>query len=135
MEKVVMNAARTEKGYSCSCDLLPGWVVAYSGEFDGFRSYVQESIDFYVDCARQNQEKYPAVFDGEYEVIYKFDIVSLLAYYKGILSFSALQKITGINQRQLNHYAAGISKPRPQQEEKIRNGLHSLAMTLLTVTV
>ncbi len=130
-----MNAARTENGYSCSCDLLPGWIVAHNGEFEDFRAYVQESIDFYVECARQDKESYPPVFDGEYEVIYKFDIVSLLAYYKGILSFSALQKITGINQRQLNHYAAGISKPRPQQEAKIRDGLHHLAMTLLTVTV
>lgn len=135
MEKVVMNTARTEKGYSCSCDLLPGWVVAYGDDFEGFRKYVQESIDFYIDCARQDHESYPPVFDGEYEVVYKFDIVSLLAYYKGILSFSALQKLTGINQKQLNHYATGISKPRPQQEEKIRNGLHNLAMTLLTVTV
>lgn len=135
MEKVVMNAAYTAKGYSCNCDLLPGWVVAFSGDFEGFRQYVQESIDFYVDGARQDGTAYPQVFDGEYEVVFKFDIVSLLAHYKGILSFSALQKITGINQKQLNHYAAGISKPRPQQEEKIRNGLHSLAMNLLTVTV
>lgn len=135
MEKVVMNAARTEKGYSCSCDLLPGWVVAFGGDFDGFRAYVQESIDFYVDCARQDGSEYPHVFDGEYEVIYKFDVASVLAYYKGILSFSALERITGINQKQLNHYAAGISKPRPQQEEKIRTGLHNLATTLLTVTV
>ena len=83
MEKVVMNAAYTAKGYSCNCDLLPGWVVAFSGDFEGFRQYVQESIDFYVDGARQDGTAYPQVFDGEYEVVFKFDIVSLLAHYKG----------------------------------------------------
>ena len=27
MAQVIMNTARTENGYSCVCDLLPGWVV------------------------------------------------------------------------------------------------------------
>lgn len=135
MEKVVMNVARTENGYCCDCDLLPGWVVAGKDDFAEFRAYVQESIDFYIDCARKDGDEYPSVFDGEYEVIYKFDVASLLDYYRGIFSFSALQTITGINQKQLCHYASGISKPRPRQAEKIAAGLHRLAKDLMTVTV
>lgn len=130
-----MNTARTEKGYSCSCDLIKGWVVAYSGDFDGFRRYVRESLDFYVEAAREDGEKYPDLLDGEYEVVYKFDVRSLLDYYRGIFSFAALQSITGINQRQLYHYAAGISKPRPKQAAKIAEGLHRLADELRAVTV
>lgn len=80
MEKVVMETARTESGYCCACDLLPGWVVAYSGDFDGFKKYVQESIDFYLEGAREDGTPYPAVFDGEYEVEYHFDIRSLLEF-------------------------------------------------------
>ena len=64
-----------------------------------------------------------------------FNAQSLLLYYQGIFSFSALQTITGINQKQLAHYAAGRSKPRPQQAEKIANGLHALAKDLMAVTV
>lgn len=135
MEKVVMNTARTENGYSCSCDLIKGWVVAYSGDFDEFRKYVQESIDFYLEGAKEDGEKYDPVFDGEYEVVYKFDVQSLLEYYRGIFSFSALQTITGINQRQLCHYASGLSKPRPQQAKKISEGLHRLAKELQSITV
>ena len=135
MEKVIMNVARTPTGYCCDCDLLPGWVVTGSENFEEFKRYVLESIDFYIDCAKQDGEAYPAVFDTEYEIIYKFDVASLLDYYRGIFSFSALQTITGINQKQLCHYASGISKPRPKQAEKIANGLHKLANELLTVTV
>ena len=130
-----MNVARTDTGYCCDCDLLPGWVVAHGGDFDEFKKYVQESIDFYIDCARKDGDAYPAVFDGKYEVVYKFDVASLLEYYRGIFSFSALQTITGINQKQLCHYASGISKPRPKQAAKIADGLHRLAKDLLTVTV
>lgn len=135
MEKVIMNVARTDTGYCASCDLLPGWIATGSDNFEDFKKYVRESVDFYIDCARHDGDKYPAVFDGDYEIIYKFDVASLLNYYRGIFSFSALQTITGINQKQLCHYASGLSRPRPQQAAKIADGLHHLAKDLLTVTV
>ena len=49
MEKVIMKAARTDNGYCCACDLIPGWVVAYDGDINGFKDYVKESIEFYVE--------------------------------------------------------------------------------------
>ena len=59
----------------------------------------------------------------------------LLNYYQGILPFSGLQIITGVNQKQLAHYAAGRSKPRLQQVKKIEEGLHAFASELQTVSV
>lgn len=135
MEKIVMNAARTEHGYSCACNLIPGWVVAYSGTIEGFRQYVQESVDFWLEGCRMRGDSYPSVFDSEYELVYDFDIATLLDYYRGVFSFSSLQTITGINQKQLAHYASGLSKPRPQQVEKIKRGLRRLAKDIEMVTV
>ncbi len=135
MEKVVMKASRTENGYCCVCDLLPGWMVAYSGDMDGFKDYVRESIDFYIEGRREDGDKYPPVFDGEYEVYYDFDVATLLDYYRGIFSFAALQVVTGINQKQLAHYASGVSVPRQKQVEKIKSGLRRLAKDIQTVTI
>lgn len=135
MKEVVIETARTETGYCCSCTLLPGWIVTGSDDFDTFKNEVQESIDTYLEWAKEDGDKYPEVFDEEYKLIYKFNVGALLEYYRGIFSFSALQTITGINQKQLCHYASGISKPRPKQAAKIAEGLHRLAKDLLTVTV
>jgi len=135
MKQLVMETARTETGYSCSCDALPGWVVAGSPDFDTFKKEVQESIDFYVECARKDGDSLPEELQGEYEVVYKFNVQAFLEYYKGILSFSALETLTGINQKQLAHYAAGRSKPRRQQADRISQALHQFARELLTVTV
>ena len=135
MRKVTLDTAKTKKGYSCVCSLLPGWVVAYEGDFDGFRRYVVESISFRIESDREDGESCPDAFDGEYELEYKFDVQSLLEAYRGIFSFSALQTITGINQKQLSHYATGISKPRRAQADKIARGLHKLADELRSVTV
>lgn len=130
-----MKASRTENGYCCACDLIPGWIVAYTGDIDGLKDYVQESIDFYIEGRKEDGEEYPSVFDGEYEVVYDFDVATLLDYYRGIFSFSALQVITGINQKQLAHYASGVSTPPPKQVEKIKCGLRRLAKDIEMVTV
>lgn len=68
-------------------------------------------------------------------MVYDFDVATLLDYYRGIFSFSALQAITGINQKQLAHYASGVSSPRPKQVEKIKTGLRRLAKDIEMVTV
>jgi hypothetical protein len=42
--------------------------------------------------------------------------------------------MTGINQIQLCHYAAGRSKPRKPQIEKIEKALHRLVEELYTIS-
>jgi predicted RNase H-like HicB family nuclease len=135
MKRLVIETARTENGYSGACSILKGWIVAHSGSFDEFKKEVEDSIDFYVDCAKEDGEEYPSILDEEYTIEYKFDVRSLLLYYQGIFSFSALETITGINQKQLAHYAAGRSKPREAQTKKIAKGLQNLANELMIITV
>ncbi|MGL4908972.1 MAG: hypothetical protein ACRC3G_06530 [Bacteroidales bacterium] len=54
-------------------------------------------------------------------------MASFLSSFNGILSKSGLEAITGINQKQLWHYAAGIKKPRPNTVAKIAERLHNFA--------
>lgn len=75
----------------------------------------------------------PAFLNKEYELVYKYDTASLLEYYKGIFTNAALERITGINQKQIQHYAAGIKKPRPAQSQKIEKALHGLGIELLAI--
>ncbi len=78
-------------------------------------------------------ENIPKILKGKYEIVYHFDAESLLNYYKGIFTNAALEKITGINQRQLQHYSSGLKKPRKPQLKKIEEGLHKLANELQAV--
>ncbi|MCM1333192.1 MAG: hypothetical protein NC248_11360 [Bacteroides sp.] len=136
MQQLTINTSKTSKGYSASCDLIPGWVVAHSGDFPGFESYVRESIDFYVECALADGEPVPEILtDKNVRIVYRFDVQSLLEHYQNIFSFAALQHITGVNQRQLWHYAAGRSKPRQKQAEKIVTALNRLGKELVSLSV
>ena len=134
MEEVIISTSRTERGYSGSCELLPGWVVSFSGTFSSFIDYVKESIDFYVDCAKEDDEDYPSVFDHEYRLIFKMDIQSILYCYDKIITRAALSRLTGINERQLGHYICGRSHPMKKQQNKIVTALHNLGKELQSVT-
>lgn len=68
-----------------------------------------------------------------YKIVYKFDAVSILNYYRGIFTNAALERITGINQRQIQHYASGMKRPRALQLKKIETAFHTLGLELIAV--
>ena len=98
---------------------------------------VQECKQDILDCIETlkdlNTASKPAFLEKEYGLVYKFDAASLLSYYKGIFSNSALERITGINQKQIQHYASGHRNPRAEQRLKIEKALHNLGKELLAV--
>lgn len=136
LQVLTINVSKTPDGYSASCDIIPGWIVAHSGNFESFEEYIRESIEFYIECAQADGDSYPEILTSPNLTIkYKFDIQSLLCHYQNIFSFAALQYITGVNQRQLWHYAAGRSKPRQKQAEKIVQALNQLGKELVSLSV
>ncbi|MHA4740905.1 type II toxin-antitoxin system HicB family antitoxin [Dyadobacter sp. MSC1_007] len=95
---------------------------------------VKKSVFECIDIVKSFDEKnIPAALKGEYEIVWKFDVESLLEYYKGIFNQTGIARLTGINEKQLNHYASGLKKPRPAQVKKIENALHKLGSDLLAI--
>lgn len=79
------------------------------------------------------QENIPAILNGKYEIVWTFDTPSLLNYYGKILTKAALERLTGINQKQIQHYATGHRKPRQAQVKKIETALHKLGNELTSL--
>lgn len=78
-------------------------------------------------------ENIPAMLKSNYTVVFKFDTESFLNYYKKIFTNAALERLTGINQKQFQHYASGLKKPRPAQVKKIETAIHNLGRELMAV--
>lgn len=97
------------------------------------KNNIREAITIHLNGIIEDGDPVPATFLGDYELVYKFDAVSLLNYYKGVFTNAALEKITGINQKQIQHYATGHRKPRIEQRKKIETALHNLGKELLAV--
>jgi hypothetical protein len=92
----------------------------------GFGNTAKEAIaDFYEAF---EQEKRLCIAEGkqlpELEFDIRYDVSSFLDYFAGILSKSGLEKITGINQKQLWHYSSGNRRPKAHTIYKIQERLH-----------
>ncbi|MDR0232241.1 MAG: hypothetical protein LBI82_09005 [Dysgonamonadaceae bacterium] len=83
----------------------------------------------------RDKKDLPPILQGEYDITYQYDVQSFLNYYNRIFTNVALERITGINQKLLHHYASGLKKPREKQRKKIETALHKFGNDLLTVNL
>ena len=122
MEKLFVRIVRGNENYGAWIDNLPG-VYGQGDTVEETKKSLSDSLALYV---RYNAQL-PAVIQGEYQLEYHFDVPSFLDYYSGIFSKSALERLTGINQKQLFHYASGLRKPSGQTVKKLDEAIHRFA--------
>jgi len=94
-----------------------------------------EQIKLYRQTCIQEGLALPDFLDSDYSIVHKYDTESLLQYYAGIITPTALERLTGIHRKQLWSYMHGRSKPRKAQKEKIEAALHDLGNELLSLTL
>ena len=137
MEKKVIEAIieRAEDGtydIYCSKEMFTGAGASVAEA----KADMMTQIEFFKATAKEEGLRYPDFLDGEFEMSYKYDIKSILVYYvkNGIFSLAGLEKITGINQKQLWAYLNGTT-PRKAQAERIEKGLNNLAKDINAIFV
>ena len=114
-----------EKG----ADLFSAWaenIPGIYGEGESVKEVKEDILKAIALFKEHNDEKnIPEELKGDYNIEWHFDVQSFLQYYSGIFTKAALERITGINQKQLGHYASGLKTPRKAQVEKIETALHN----------
>lgn len=132
--QIIVRVGKTQNNYSAYVEGLDGFVCT-AESFDELKKEVAEGVEFHLDGLREDGDPIPEIFQNDYSYVFKWEVESLLEYYRGILSLAALERITGINQTQLGHYAAGRSKPRKQQVQRIEQALHHLGQELSAISL
>jgi len=120
-----------------SKDLFSAYAENVEGIY-GAGNTVKEAEQSILDAIKltkeyNSEDNIPKILKSEYNIIYKLDIQSFLNYYKGIFTNSALERITGINQKQIQHYSTGHRTPRPTQIKKIEQALHKFGNELISI--
>jgi len=131
MEKIIIQIV-WNKNYGAYTDLLPGCVAA-DETLQGVKDGIRSAIKMHLETMREDEDKIPAQFQEEYDLVFELDSRALLHHYEGIITRTGLSKLTGINEKQLGHYAQGIRNPRKAQRERIIRGIHNLGKELLEV--
>lgn len=131
MEKITIVIEKSKDFYDAFSENCDG-IYAAGESIEAVKKDVEHAISILKKYPANQQ---PAPLRGEYEIEWKFDVQSFLEYYKDYLSLAGLEKITGINQKQLSNYLNERSKPHRKQVERISQGLHKFAAELLAVTL
>lgn len=92
---------------------------------------MKEAIELYLEDNENPCEE----LSSSFSLVFKLDAATFINNYSGIFTKSALSRITGINERQLWHYAAGIHKPREKQLKKIQDGVKALSEELSRISL
>jgi hypothetical protein len=107
--------------------------LGYSASGGG-KTAKEAIADFHAayETIRKYCEKKQEPFE-EVEFDFRYDVASFLSYYSKVLTLSGLEQLTGVNQRQLSHYANGVKRPRPAMVKKIEVALHAFSSDISQV--
>ena len=123
IEAIIERAADGTYDVYCSKEIFSG-----AGKtIEDAKEDMKKQMAFYKKTALEEGFKYPEFLDQEYEIQYTVDSLSLMNYYvlSGLFSLAGLEKMTGINQKQLWSYLHG-TKPRKTQRNRITAGFEKL---------
>lgn len=132
MEKVIITICASKDSFGAYSENCEG-IYAAGDTVAEVKADVEEAIRLIK--ANLPEERWPEVIKGEYEIEWHYDTQSLLQYFQGIFTNAALERLTGINQKQLWNYANGISKPRATARHKIQTALNKLGRELITLSL
>ena len=116
-------------------DNVPGAVVLTAKNIIELKHEALSTIRFHVEGMIADGDQVPEwLAKGNYVLEYVYvSTAALIHACEPYLSIAALSRATGINQRQLSHYANGVRNPRPKQRERIIDGYHKIGKELLSV--
>ncbi len=129
-KRITIIIERSDDSFSAWADKIPG-IYGHGDTVEEAKASALTGLELYK---KHNAAKnIPVVLKNDFKVVYKFDTESFLNYYRKIFTNAALERLTGINQKQLQHYASGLKKPRRAQIKKISDAIHNLGKELIMV--
>lgn len=111
-----------------------GAILVTASTLEEFKKEFEESLTFHLEGLKENGVKLPEyITTGNYSIEYDLEATALLKEAERFTTLAAISRATGINQKQLSHYATGVKQPRPSSRERIIKGLHAIGRAALAL--
>jgi len=137
MEKIKVLVGWSNKNYSATTedyDRLNGIIIATGTTFEKLQKEFESALQFHIEGCLADGDSFPEwLLSGDYKIEYELATSALLHRLDGILTRSAIARVSGINERQIGHYALGIRNPRPEKRKQIIDGIHQISRELASV--
>lgn len=133
--KLKVDVSWTGKNFCCSwSDEVAGTVVVTAKTLEKLKENFSESLKWHIEGCVEDGDVLPQyLVDGDYELDYNLDTAALLRDAETYTTMAAISRASGINQKQLSHYANGVKQPRPMQRERIIAGLHVIGSRIMAL--
>ena len=134
-KRIVAEVYWSDKNYNCGW-AYPGigTVIVAEKSLESAKQAFKEALEFHIEGMLEDGDDVPLWLEkGEYEIEYRLHISAILRSVESYTTMAALSRATGINQRQLSHYANGWRTPREDMQEKIYNGIKSIGEKLTSI--
>ena len=134
MKKIKVLISWSGDNYVATISDINGVVIATNKNLEKVKKEFQQSLKFHVEGLVDDGDNIDDDLKyGNYELVYELHVSAILHSLDGIITRSALSRVTGINQKQLGHYISGYRNPRPQMRKKIVEGLHKIGREFISV--
>ncbi len=134
--KLKVEVSWTGKNFCCAwSDDVAGSVVATGKTLAKLKEDFDESLKWHIEGCVADGDVLPLyLVNGDYELEYSLDTAALLRDAETYTSIAAISRASGINPKQLSHYANGIKQPREVQRRRILDGLRLIGTRILALT-
>lgn len=133
-KKLIVHVGWTDRNFCCSLSDpdINGTVIETAKTLEELKRGFAEGLKFHIEGCLEDGDKLPDyIVKGDYDIMYILDVPAILRDAERFTTLSALSQVSGINKKQLSHYATGEKKARPDKREKIIEGLHEIGRQAL----
>lgn len=135
-KKINVDVSWTGDNFCCSWDDGQGGVVLVTSKsFEKLKEEFKESVSLHIQGCVEDGDVFPDyLVNGDYDIEYDLDAAALIRNAETFTTMSVISRISGINPKQLSHYANGAKHPRPLQIERIKAALAVIGTQLLALS-
>ena len=101
---------------------------------EGLKEDFPQSLRWHIEGCVSDGDLLPEyLVEGNYSIDYNLDAAALLRNAEVFTTMAAISRASGINQKQLSHYANGLKKPRDAQRQRIIDGLRRISAQIMAL--
>lgn len=135
MEKIRVDVSWVDKNFGAMLGSnVPGAVVLTAKTYEELIKEVPRTLLFHINGMIADGDEVPQwLRDGDYVFDYHLDTAAVIRSCERYASIASMARASGMNERQLSHYANGTKHARTKQRERIIAGLHKIGEELIAV--
>lgn len=133
---IIVNVSWSGDNFCCSWeDWQGGLVVVTAKSLECLKADFKEALDLHVEGCKTDGDDCPEyLLNGQYQLDFQLDAAALIQNAGKYTTIATISKISGINPKQLSHYANGVKHPRPIQLQRIKTALFAIGTQLIAMS-